>query len=558
MGSGIPYNPASALRYTVTANSADSQSDVSQRFESVQTLANQSVFMQMYGSTLVLDETITVAILVNQNFGVGGSSTVTTAIGTFTYTFGMTPQSISFTVPSIGGNTIGTGSYLEIVYRFNPNLIQDVIITNGQFQSGPGTALLYPYLTENEQYAQILPEVLAGYGSMQGTNIIGWSATQTLNQMLNLLEYSNYLIGWDFSVNPNQFGQAINSTTPIMNNNATYIADQTILQSQGDNIVSKNSFIGEPLALTVVTANAKFGIGTIVEARNCYSLLNSVASICAQMYTNSTHTVTMGISILGWTGTAYMETKQMVAAFNAATVTPTLNSDWIYLSGPTYFILGTTPNSALFKVKNIDITGVNSIGVMVWIDSGPVVSDVVYFEKFGLCEGENIGTPPNIDFGTSLIQCQRYYQRSYEWPQVLPYGAITNTTSPSVNPLVATNNGITLYPAGASLITMGASQFFVEFPVEMAQIPDINLYNPFTGIADTGFMYISPVPTLTSGTQNVPIEAYNGIGDPPTGQFYTGFNMVTSQTTADFTGGETVNYEPLLYFHYTADATLGV
>lgn len=83
-----------------------------QRIEDVRTFAGQQVVLSFWAkassSTSVFVPTI------EQNFGTGGSSVVTTTTSAITLTTSWQRFSIPISVPSISGKTIGTNSYLDV------------------------------------------------------------------------------------------------------------------------------------------------------------------------------------------------------------------------------------------------------------------------------------------------------------------------------------------------------------------------------------------------------------------------------------------------------------
>ena len=80
--------------------------------EDVRTLANQTVTLSFWAKS---DSTRTQpAPNISQNFGSGGSTSVDTDLTSFETTTSWQRFSFSFTMPSISGKTIGTGSHLRV------------------------------------------------------------------------------------------------------------------------------------------------------------------------------------------------------------------------------------------------------------------------------------------------------------------------------------------------------------------------------------------------------------------------------------------------------------
>jgi hypothetical protein len=109
------YEAPFFLRQAVTAAGTTSFFQMQQKIEDVRTFANQTVTFSFWAKA---DSSRTGLVYWEQNFGSGGSATVqstvfpapalTTSWQRFTYTF---------TLPSISGKTIGTGSFLIFYIR---------------------------------------------------------------------------------------------------------------------------------------------------------------------------------------------------------------------------------------------------------------------------------------------------------------------------------------------------------------------------------------------------------------------------------------------------------
>ena len=105
------YEPQYFIRNVIVAGGAGSTGTMVQHVEDVRTLANQTFTFSFWAKA---DSTKLIAAEIQQQFGTGGSSAVTTPLGL--KTIGTTWQRYSFTgiLPSVLGKTIGTDSYLEV------------------------------------------------------------------------------------------------------------------------------------------------------------------------------------------------------------------------------------------------------------------------------------------------------------------------------------------------------------------------------------------------------------------------------------------------------------
>jgi hypothetical protein len=111
------------LRYTKTSGT---YWQIQQYIEDVQTLAGQTATISFWAK---VDTAKTIYVQLSQNFGSGGSSTVTTTAGTQALTTSWVRYSFTVSVPSISGKTIGTSSNLALelgVVATTGNVVFDI------------------------------------------------------------------------------------------------------------------------------------------------------------------------------------------------------------------------------------------------------------------------------------------------------------------------------------------------------------------------------------------------------------------------------------------------
>lgn len=105
-----------------------------QRIEDVRTFANKTVTLSFWAKA---DGATTLAPYCTQNFGSGGSAVVDTSLGTIAITTSWARYSVTFTVPSISGKTIGTSSYLQITpTRFASSAAITIDLWGAQLEAG--------------------------------------------------------------------------------------------------------------------------------------------------------------------------------------------------------------------------------------------------------------------------------------------------------------------------------------------------------------------------------------------------------------------------------------
>lgn len=551
-----PGTAVSYLEYECTSAASSTINAVLQKYDSVQTLANQEVTVGFWARTRDPSTVSTVSIYIEQYFGVGGSPTPAATLFSHTIDDTWSFYSTKFTVPPISGLTIGTGDddALIIGYQFQTNQIIAIQLTDAQFQEGNGTGVNFPYLTVNDQYNNILQDVLLGYSSTEGTNIIGWDANLNLYQYLtNLNESSNsqeFLIGWNFSSNPYQMGGNINAVA-----NGTYVADQTIVVSDGNGVVNKSGLQGAFLNLEVVTTGKKFGILQIIESTMSDFINDNIVSLSASIGV-SVGTSTFKAAIIGWNGTLNAETRACVASFNAPTVNPSLSAGWNYAS-EILIINASNSSSPIFKLNNQLLTGYNSYGVFVWNDSADIaVGETAFFDQISLRDSIVAGVNTLTNTADVLRLCKRYYQRSY------PYNVATQTNTPNnaiqcnIQSSVANNPIFPQVVSGSGILTISTSQSYgqVTFEVEMFKNPTMTYYSPLTSNIFIGQIFIETANmTLISGSLSPSIT----LRSSNTQQAIFAFSASSLEYQANGSGGS-INIPAILLVHYVADARLGV
>ena len=108
------YEGVNFLRcVTASLTGASGYATITQRIEDVRTFAGQTVTMSLWAKAG--SGTPSLSLEMVQNFGTGGSTRapIAASVKKFTLSTSWTRYSFSFTVPSVSGKTIGTGSMLE-------------------------------------------------------------------------------------------------------------------------------------------------------------------------------------------------------------------------------------------------------------------------------------------------------------------------------------------------------------------------------------------------------------------------------------------------------------
>jgi hypothetical protein len=108
------------LRYALSSGSTSGTPTLEQRIENVQTYAGQTITVSFWAKAS--SGASPTSVVLTQNFGSGGSTAVdTTVVSSPSYTTSWVRYSYSVAVPSISGKTVGTSSYLSLVFNFALN-----------------------------------------------------------------------------------------------------------------------------------------------------------------------------------------------------------------------------------------------------------------------------------------------------------------------------------------------------------------------------------------------------------------------------------------------------
>jgi len=132
----VPGEPQYYYAFGITSSVGSSTASgtgvmvaMEQRVESVRTLAGQTVTVSFYAQATVAH---TYAVILSQNFGSGGSASV--GVGSYiNVTTSWAKYTVTLTLPSISGKTIGTGDYLALAIVASKNDNTAYGDTLGQF-----------------------------------------------------------------------------------------------------------------------------------------------------------------------------------------------------------------------------------------------------------------------------------------------------------------------------------------------------------------------------------------------------------------------------------------
>jgi hypothetical protein len=128
------YESTYFLRYAVSGGTSNTFQQIEQRIEDVRTFAGNPVTFSFWAKG---DAARTINILINRNFGSGGSAADQSSVGsTLNITTSWARYSVTATMASVTGKTIGAGSYAQWILRFAAATAQTIDIWGVQLEYG--------------------------------------------------------------------------------------------------------------------------------------------------------------------------------------------------------------------------------------------------------------------------------------------------------------------------------------------------------------------------------------------------------------------------------------
>lgn len=356
------------------------------------------------------------------------------------------------------------------------------------------------------------------------------------------LSNENALVNSTFRVA--QLGTTFDSTTTPANNDDTYLFDQWILLSDGNDVVDvtrtptdgvgNNYGIAYAIKNDIETANKQFGWVQLIESQNDKWFRNTTFTLMVSLNTGVSNTTleNVRIAIIGWDGTVNSMTSDVVSTWNGGGTNPTLATNWSYLSTPgTITVPADTDAHVYTTTATLGGSGetVNNLGVFIWIDdTDATVGDLLNIGGAWLLPGDipissqgitlaNAGILfPYRSMTDEIAMCERYYQKSYNLDDA---------------PASTTGEGSLGYrntSTGASLATMMRT-----LQTRMRDTPAVTWYATVSGTKDA----IRNVDTVGDETVSSTSSA---------GQTLSGNPVLSSASTSG----------DRYYGHFTADARL--
>lgn len=338
--------------------------------------------------------------------------------------------------------------------------------------------------------------------------------------IINYKPISSMLVGWDFPVNPTQFGSSGNLST-----SAAYIWDQTIGVRRGaTNIAYARETVTNGLQFTTAGAVPDaFLIIQYLSGTDAKKILGTPLSVNMNAWRGSAgSTVTYHIYLFRGAAAAVIPTLPNIIGTVAANGVFTKNNtagqglNWTEIARSN---LGAATGNLSTVATSDDINnGENDYGFSGWeiTDTAQILdtdkfciivtfsyaaaSTVITIDSISMVPGLIPTRPAPKTLNQTIFECEYYYQKSF----------ITGLTPAQA---VGLGNGEQNSVQGTPAPSIGIIGPIVRFPTGMRTSPNIILYNPTA--ADAQIRNVAGTSWSNSTITNTNANGFVTIGDPP-------------------------------------------
>ncbi len=378
----------------------------------------------------------------------------------------------------------------------------------------------------------------------------------------------SFLIGWDFPLNPTQFGS---SMTPQATgaNKSYYIWDQTILfqsATSAFNINRSNNLGG---LIIEEAAPSQAAIIQYLDAEQAEKILSQEVSV--NLLANcQNHNINVTVSLWYTKDVSLpniVATTSLVATLDANGKPATFNGNWIEVPRENlqnaYATITVNADSSFidypfsgWNLNNLTEARLATFFAIVIGTSAMAANDALDFQSISLIPGNLPCRPAPQSFDEVFRQCQYFYEKSYLSSVVV--GSVTNEGARTVSLSTSADSSGSVY-------NMYAQTFGLVFGQTKRVIPNVQFWTPaglvnniFVGMI-SGNTYLTPDATLKINPNTDAISGYTAGYQSPDSFIFTptALRLLFTFAAASFTN-TTFTLQSIIIFHYSADARLGV
>ena len=378
------------------------------------------------------------------------------------------------------------------------------------------------------------------------------------NDPLQFKPIPSLLTGWDFALNPAQFGSPAITTTPA------YIWDQTICASAVNTVNVSRITTSDAFSATTSVNNDAFYMMQYLTGADAFLTTLSNLSVNLSAYLLNHPGVTARVYLYysngGGTIPVLPTTIGTLAASGVFTLTA---SNWAAIPqnagfANTFNML----NTATFtELKSTGWTGLSFAGqsstanfAIVVTFAVPTAGTQVIVNSISCVPGDIATRPAPLTFDETLRRCQAYYEKSYS-----PGTAVGTVT---------TNNSLTFYQFatqnGGTTNSMFQESFGFNWKQTKRTTPNFSVFstiNANTNKVTANYVgYTSVGPTTYGQSGDVALGSFwtqNSIGSQGVNFTPTSINLSAPCFSLTTSNG-VQSASAWLSFHYVADARLGI
>jgi hypothetical protein len=372
---------------------------------------------------------------------------------------------------------------------------------------------------------------------------------------LNFKAIQSLLVGWDFPLNPRQFG-AVNVSATLK-----YVADQTLAAAgpTGFNTGVNSSTNGMYFTSTG-NASAMY-LQQYLSGAEAKKILGSRWSVNLQAYASATGVTAQIYLCRAPSGSSIPMLNTPLGTINSSGVFSITYAGWTPIPNVNYV---TTPIIALKSIPSVN-SAINSgidYGINGWqvIDdaqvadtqyfaivvtfSVPVSGTTVLVDSISLVPGDIPTRPALQTIDEVLRECQYYYQSSYS------YGVVPGTSSVAGCLIAGQGTGFSsntdfAFPQG----------FGFQWPIiTRSSSPTILLYNPGTGTSSNVICNLYVNGSLGSSS-NISLSSWTKFF---TNSFTINYIPNTSSQLIFVAGNATDLLNSVIFYHYSVDSRLAM
>lgn len=371
---------------------------------------------------------------------------------------------------------------------------------------------------------------------------------------LNFKPIRSYLVGWDFALNPSQFG-----STQTVTGSGAYIWDQTVATSSPNFNIVRDAVTGG-LQATSTGANGAIAFMQYLSGSEVNDIIANQLSVNVSAFSSVVTNVNCKVYLFRGSSAATIPVLPLVLGTLSSTGDFTLSAaNWSAIPRGLYGlatanVTGITSSNQLTTLNydygfsgwqitdTAQINDTDKFAIVVTF-ACPTNATTFTIRSISLVPGLIPTRPAPQEPDEVLRECQYYYEQSYP-PGVVP-GSATFQGAIWAKQIIS----------GSAPINLTAGSFTLTYKTIKRVAPNITIYRPRIGTTDTVDSYLYNAgadlvdgPNSFSGnwTTFAPASVYNVT--------YTATTTAALQTN----GAAASNPDGFILFQYVLDSRLGV